>query len=173
MASTKAFTASLVDLYMLGLYLGQLRGTLDPERSAELVQDLARLPNLAGQVLAREGDCKELASHFLKVIHKREKRENSSGELRRADCLYLGRGINYPIALEGALKLKEISYIHAEGYPAGEMKHGPIALIDEDMPVVAIAVQDGVYDKMDSQIEQVKARHGRVFVVATEGDDSL
>jgi glucosamine--fructose-6-phosphate aminotransferase (isomerizing) len=172
-ASTKAFTASLVDLYMLGLYLGHLRGTIDPERSAELVHDLARLPFLAGEVLAREGECEDLARHFLRIIHKRERRENSSGELSRADCLYLGRGINYPIALEGALKLKEISYVHAEGYPAGEMKHGPIALIDEDMPVVAIAVQDGVYDKMGSQIEQVRARHGRVFVVATEGDSSF
>jgi glucosamine--fructose-6-phosphate aminotransferase (isomerizing) len=172
-ASTKAFTASLVDLYLLGLYLGRLRGTISPDRSAELVHDLARLPFLAGEVLAREADCEELADRFLKVIHMREQRDDSSGELRRADCLYLGRGINYPIALEGALKLKEISYVHAEGYPAGEMKHGPIALIDRDMPVVAIALQDGVYDKMGSQIEQVKARHGRVFVVATEGDDSF
>ena len=173
-ASTKAFTASLVDLYLLGLYLGHLRGTIDPDRGAELVHDLARLPFLAGQVLAREGECEELADRFLKVIHMRDQRDNSQGdELRRADCLYLGRGINYPIALEGALKLKEISYVHAEGYPAGEMKHGPIALIDRDMPVIAIAVQDGVYDKMGSQIEQVRARHGRVFVVATEGDNSF
>ena len=172
-ASTKAFTASLVDLYMLGLHLGHLRGTLSPDRGAELVHDLSRLPYLAGEVLAGVGDCEELADHFLRVIHQRELRDDSSGELRRADCLYLGRGINYPIALEGALKLKEISYVHAEGYPAGEMKHGPIALIDRDMPVVAIAVQDGVYDKMGSQIEQVKARHGRVFVVATEGDDAF
>ena len=172
-ASTKAFTASLVDLYLLGLYLGHLRGAIGPDRSAELANDLARLPFLAGEVLAREGDCEELARHFLTVIHKREQRDSSSGELRRADCLYLGRGINYPIALEGALKLKEISYVHAEGYPAGEMKHGPIALIDRDMPVVAIAMQDGVYDKMGSQIEQVRARHGRVFVVATEEDHSF
>jgi glucosamine--fructose-6-phosphate aminotransferase (isomerizing) len=169
-ASTKAFTASLVDLYLLGLYLGHLRGTIDPDRSTELVQHLARLPFLAGEVLAREGDCEELADRFLEVIHMRDQRKDPPGELHRADCLYLGRGINYPIALEGALKLKEISYVHAEGYPAGEMKHGPIALIDRDMPVVAIAVQDGVYDKMGSQIEQVRARHGRVFAVATEGD---
>jgi glucosamine--fructose-6-phosphate aminotransferase (isomerizing) len=172
-ASTKAFTASLVDLYMLGLYLGHLRGTIGPERRAELVRDLASLPFLAGEVLAREGECEELADRFLKVIQMRDRRDDSDGELRRADCLYLGRGINYPIALEGALKLKEISYVHAEGYPAGEMKHGPIALIDRDMPVVAIALQDGVYDKMGSQIEQVRARHGRVFVVATEGDSSF
>jgi glucosamine--fructose-6-phosphate aminotransferase (isomerizing) len=172
-ASTKAFTASLVDLYLLGLYLGQLRGTIAPDHRAELVRDLARLPNLAGQVLARGDECEAMADRFLKVIQLRDRRDDLPGELRRADCLYLGRGINYPIALEGALKLKEISYIHAEGYPAGEMKHGPIALIDRDMPVVAIAVQDGVYDKMGSQIEQVRARHGRVFVVATEGDDSI
>jgi glucosamine--fructose-6-phosphate aminotransferase (isomerizing) len=172
-ASTKAFVASLVDLYLLGLYLGQLRGTVDPDYSAALVRDLARLPALAGEVLAQEDGCVELADRFLKVIQLRDRREDLPGELRRADCLYLGRGINYPIALEGALKLKEISYLHAEGYPAGEMKHGPIALIDRDMPVVAIAVKDGVYDKMGSQIEQVKARQGRVFAVATEGDNSI
>ena len=172
-ASTKAFTASLVDLYLLGLHLGHLRGTVSPDRRAELVRDLARLPFLAGEVLAREDDYKEFAGRFLEVIQLRDRRHDLPGELRRADCLYLGRGINYPIALEGALKLKEISYIHAEGYPAGEMKHGPIALIDRDMPVVAIAVQDGVYDKMGSQIEQVRARHGRVFAVATEGDVSI
>ena len=172
-ASTKAFVASLVDLYLLGLYLGQLKGTVDPDHRAALVRDLTRLPFLAGQVLAQEDGCIELADRFLKVIQLRDRRDDLPGELRRADCLYLGRGINYPIALEGALKLKEISYLHAEGYPAGEMKHGPIALIDRDMPVVAIAVKDGVYDKMGSQIEQVKARHGRVFAVATEGDASI
>jgi len=172
-ASTKAFVASLVDLYLLGLYLGQLRGTVAPDYSAALVRDLSRLPALAGEVLAHEDGCVELADRFLKVIQLRDRRDDLPGELRRADCLYLGRGINYPIALEGALKLKEISYLHAEGYPGGEMKHGPIALIDRDMPVVAIAVKDGVYDKMGSQIEQVKARQGRVFAVATEGDNSI
>jgi glucosamine--fructose-6-phosphate aminotransferase (isomerizing) len=126
-----------------------------------------------GDVLAQEDGCVELADRFLKVIQLRDRRDDQPGELRRADCLYLARGINYPIALEGALKLKEISYLHAEGYPAGEMKHGPIALIDRDMPVVVIAVRDGVYDKMGSQIEQVKARQGRVFAVATEGDKSI
>jgi glucosamine--fructose-6-phosphate aminotransferase (isomerizing) len=153
-ASTKAFTASLVDLYLLGLTLGQARGTIAPERMVELLDALLALPALAGQVLANGHKYDELAGLFFKREH----------------FLYLGRGINYPIALEGALKLKEISYIHAEGYPAGEMKHGPIALIDENMPVVAIAVQDGVYDKMISQIEQVKARNGIVIAVATEGD---
>jgi glucosamine--fructose-6-phosphate aminotransferase (isomerizing) len=154
-ASTKAFTASLVDQLLLGMYLGQARGTLAALESRDLAQALAALPNLAGQVLA-EGynDYETLAAEFQ----------------HREHFLYLGRGINYPIALEGALKLKEISYIHAEGYPAGEMKHGPIALIDKSMPVVTIAVQDNVYDKMISQIEQVKARGGIVIAVCNEGD---
>jgi len=156
-ASTKAFTASLVDLYLLGLHLGRLRGTIDSARMRGLVEDLARLPNKVGQALANDGDYKALAERYFK----------------RRNFLYLGRGINYPIALEGALKLKEISYIHAEGYPAGEMKHGPIALIDENMPVVAIAVRDHVYNKMVSQVEQVKARGGIVIALATEGDEEI
>jgi glucosamine--fructose-6-phosphate aminotransferase (isomerizing) len=157
-ASTKAFTASLVDQLLLGAYLGQARGTLSAKESRSLAQALAELPDLAGRVL-QEGynDYTALAQQF----HDRE------------HFLYLGRGINYPIALEGALKLKEISYIHAEGYPAGEMKHGPIALIDESMPVVAVAVQDNVYDKMISQIEQVKARGGIVIALANEGDEAI
>ncbi len=155
-ASTKAFSASLVDQLLLGAYLGQARGTLADQDSRSLAQALAELPELAGRVL-QDGynDYETLAHEF----HDRE------------HFLFLGRGINYPIALEGALKLKEISYIHAEGYPAGEMKHGPIALIDESMPVVTIAVQDNVYDKMISQIEQVKARGGIVIAVAHEGDE--
>ena len=153
-ASTKAFTASVVDLYMLGLYLGQARGTIAPSQMGELLDGLLALPKLAGDVLDNGHEYEDLAGLFFK----------------HENFLYLGRGINYPIALEGALKLKEISYIHAEGYPAGEMKHGPIALIDERMPVVAIAVQDSVYEKMISQIEQVKARDGTVIAVATEGD---
>jgi len=156
-ASTKAFTASLVDLYLLGCYLGELRGTLTGAQLREQVDHLARLPDLVGRVLEHGDEYDMLANEF----HDRE------------HFLYLGRGINYPIALEGALKLKEISYIHAEGYPAGEMKHGPIALIDEAMPVVAIAVQDHVYDKMISQIEQVKARGGIVIALATEGDTDI
>ena len=156
-ASTKAFTASLVDLYLLGCYLGKLRGTLNKERLREQVDQLALLPDLMGRVLEHGDEYDRLANHF----HDRE------------HFLYLGRGINYPIALEGALKLKEISYIHAEGYPAGEMKHGPIALIDEAMPVVTIAVRDHVYDKMISQIEQVKARGGTVIALATEGDERI
>jgi len=156
-ASTKAFTASLVDLYLLGLYLGELRGVLSPDELRRRVDDLARLPDLVGRVLEHGDKYERLANVFRD----------------RAHFLYLGRGINYPIALEGALKLKEISYIHAEGYPAGEMKHGPIALIDEVMPVVTIAVRDHVYDKMVSQVEQVKARGGIVIALATEGDTDI
>ncbi|GAB4536210.1 MAG: glutamine--fructose-6-phosphate transaminase (isomerizing) [Anaerolineae bacterium] len=157
-ASTKAFTTSLVDQLLLGAYLGQARGTLSPEKSQALAQALAELPGLAGRVLQPGyNDYETLAQEF----HNRE------------HFLYLGRGINYPIALEGALKLKEISYIHAEGYPAGEMKHGPIALIDQIMPVVTIAVQDNVYDKMISQIEQVKARGGIVIALCNEGDENV
>ena len=158
-ASTKAFTASLVDQYLLAVHLGTLRGTLSPERRRSLLDDLAQLPALVGQVLdpAHHPIYEELAQAFFHYT----------------DFLYLGRGINFPIALEGALKLKEISYIHAEGYPAGEMKHGPIALIDEHMPVVVVAPQDRVYDKMISQIEQVKARGGIVIAVANEGDDFI
>ncbi len=156
-ASTKAFTASLVDLYLLGCYLGDLRGVLTGEEPRRRVDDLARLPDLVGRVLQHGDEYTQLAQTYYDREH----------------FLYLGRGINYPVALEGALKLKEISYIHAEGYPAGEMKHGPIALIDERMPVVAIAVRDSVYDKMISQIEQVKARGGRVIALATEGDTEI
>ena len=153
-ASTKAFTTSIVDQYLLALYLGQQRGTLSCEQSQAHAGDLARLPDLVGQVLEREAAVEALAAETYHYTN----------------FLYLGRGINYPIALEGALKLKEISYIHAEGYPAGEMKHGPIALIDEHMPVVAIALQDAVYEKMLSQIEQAKSRGGRVIAIATDGD---
>ncbi len=156
-ASTKAFTASLVDLYLLGLYLGERRGVLGSQRLGQGVDALGMLPDLVGRVLDHGDEYERLAHTFYDREH----------------FLYLGRGINYPIALEGALKLKEISYIHAEGYPAGEMKHGPIALIDEAMPVVAIATRDRVYDKMISQVEQVKARDGIVIVLANEGDETV
>jgi len=158
-ASTKAFTASMVDQYLLAVHLGMLRGILSHERCRALLDDLAQLPALVGQVLdpANHRQYEDLAQAFF----------------QHTDFLYLGRGINFPIALEGALKLKEISYIHAEGYPAGEMKHGPIALIDEHMPVVVVAPQDRVYDKMISQIEQVKARGGIVIAVASEGDEFI
>ncbi len=156
-ASTKAFTTSLVDLYLLACALGTLRGVISAERLRELADDVARLPALIGQALERDTDYQALADRF----HKAE------------NFLFLGRGINYPIALEGALKLKEISYIHAEGYPAGEMKHGPIALIDESMPVLAIVTRDTLYDKMISQIQQAKARGGVVIALATEGDEAI
>lgn len=153
-ASTKAFTTSIVDQYLLGLVLGQLRGTLSEEKRREYVLDVEKLPDLVGRALETDAHVLDLAHHLYQFT----------------DFLFLGRGINYPIALEGALKLKEISYIHAEGYPAGEMKHGPIALIDAQMPVLAIALQDSLYDKMISQIEQAKARGGIVVAVATQGD---
>jgi glucosamine--fructose-6-phosphate aminotransferase (isomerizing) len=153
-ASTKAFTASIVDQYLMALYLGQLRGTLTLEQRQQYAQDIGRLPDLVGRTLDNE-------SHIAALAEKLH---------QYRDFLYLGRGINYPIALEGALKLKEISYIHAEGYPAGEMKHGPIALIDKDMPVLCIALKDALYEKMISQIEQAKARGGIVIAIATEGD---
>ena len=156
-ASTKAFTSMLVANYLLGLHLGQERGALDRAAMDQRLQDLLELPGLVGQVLNGSGQYEALAQRYFK----------------RRDFLYLGRGVNYPIALEGALKLKEISYIHAEGYPAGEMKHGPIALIDENMPVVAIAVQDNVRDKMLNNIEQVRARGGIVIALATEGDEEI
>ncbi len=156
-ASTKAFVTSLVDQYMLALHLGRLRGTLDDAALRRGVDGLARLPDLVGHVLGNGNAYQALANQFYDREH----------------FLFLGRGINYPIALEGALKLKEISYIHAEGYPAGEMKHGPIALIDEAMPVLAIAVRDRVYPKMISQIEQVKARGGIVLALATQGDEEI
>ncbi len=156
-ASTKAFTASLVDQYLLAIHMGEIRGVLNREQVRALLEDLMRLPALAGEVLKHGREYEELAQEF----HDRE------------HFLYLGRAINYPVALEGALKLKEISYIHAEGYPAGEMKHGPIALIDEEMPVVAIVTKDHVYDKMVSQVEQVKARGGIVIALATKGDEEI
>ncbi len=156
-ASTKAFTAPLVDLYMLAVLLADMRGTLSVEERKHLVEDLRLVPELAGRCLDRENEVEQVAELL------KESR----------DMLYLGRGINMPIAYEGALKLKEISYIHAEAYPEGEMKHGPIALIDKDMPVLAIATRDPWYEKMISQIEQAKARGGVVIAVATEGDERV
>ncbi|MBC7264649.1 MAG: glutamine--fructose-6-phosphate transaminase (isomerizing) [Chloroflexi bacterium] len=156
-ASTKAFTSMLVAQYLFALYLGQLRGVISSDQTKRYVQDLVELPNLIGRVLENGDNYEALAQTYFE----------------RAHFLYLGRGINYPIALEGALKLKEISYIHAEGYPAGEMKHGPIALIDKNMPVVAIVVRDRVHDKMVSNVEQVKARGGTVIAIANEGDDKV
>jgi len=156
-ASTKAFTAPLVDQYMLAILLAELRGTIPEKQRIGLVSDLRLVPDLVGRTLEREADVEKVA-HIMKDIR---------------DCLYLGRGINMPIAYEGALKLKEISYIHAEGYPAGEMKHGPIALIDEQMPVICLAPKDPWHEKMISQIQQAKARGGIVIAVASDGDDLI
>ncbi|MBL8089550.1 MAG: glutamine--fructose-6-phosphate transaminase (isomerizing) [Anaerolineales bacterium] len=154
-ASTKAFTAPLVDQYMLAILLADMRGVIDDKTRKQLVSDLRLVPDLAGRALDAESQVEKVAQ-ALKDIK---------------GCLYLGRGINMPIAYEGALKLKEISYIHAEGYPAGEMKHGPIALIDEEMPVICIAPKDPWHEKMISQIQQAKARGGKVVAIATEGDE--
>ena len=156
-ASTKAFTTPLVDLYLLAMLLGHLRGELDDEKMRELAGHLSLLPQQVGNLLSRDAKIKKVA---LKLRDMEQ-------------CLYLGRGIQMPIAYEGALKLKEISYIHAEGYPAGEMKHGPIALIDRNMPVIAIATRDQWYEKMISQLQQARSRGGPVVVVATDGDETI
>jgi len=155
--STKTFTASVTALYLLACYLGQVRGLIDRERMGGLLEPLARLPYLAGEIAKREAELERLAHQFF----------------RYDNFLYLGRGIQFPISMEGALKLKEVSYIHAEGYPAGEMKHGPIALIDREMPVIAIGLKDELHDKMMSNIEQVKAREGTVIALGSEGDEEL
>ena len=152
-ASTKAFTTQLTALYLLALYLRQVRGL---EVSRQHVADLAHLPAAIDEALQADETIAELARKYS----------------RAEDFLYLGRGINYPIALEGALKLKEISYIHAEGYPAGEMKHGPIALIDEDMPIVAVATGDRVFEKMRSNMQEAKARVG-VILAVTDRDPAV
>ncbi|CAN5825385.1 hypothetical protein BH23GEM3_BH23GEM3_11050 [soil metagenome] len=156
-ASTKAFTSQVVVLTMITIHLGRLRGTLSVSRAREIVRALGRLPDQVSEILELEPAIRSLAEEYKD----------------HPNFLYLGRGYNFPAALEGALKLKEISYIHAEGYPAAEMKHGPIALIDENMPVVVIAPKDGVYDKIKSNIEEVKARGGCVVGVITEGDADL
>jgi glucosamine--fructose-6-phosphate aminotransferase (isomerizing) len=156
-ASTKAFTSQLVALYLLGLRLGQIRGTLSLEASKPHVDALLQLPSLLEQTLKVAPEVDEVAARFHTC----------------RDFLYIGRGINYPIALEGALKLKEISYVHAEGYPAGEMKHGPIALIDDRMPVVAIAPHDHVFEKMVGNIQEAKARGASVVALTMRGDDKL
>jgi glucosamine--fructose-6-phosphate aminotransferase (isomerizing) len=156
-ASTKAFTAQVVVLALMAIALGRRRGTLPPERAAALVEELARIPAKIESILAQEPAIKVLADRFTSA----------------PNFLYLGRSFNFPVALEGALKLKEISYIHAEGYPAAEMKHGPIALIDRLMPVVVIAATEHTSDKMLSNIEEVKARDGRVIAITTPGQEEV
>ncbi len=156
-ASTKAFTSQLIALTLLALKLGQVRGVLGKDRFLEIVRHLYHIPAQMERYLGDDSQIQELARTFQ----------------HHNDFLYLGRGVNYPIALEGALKLKEISYIHAEGYPAGEMKHGPIALIDEELPVVAIIPHDAVFEKMLANIAEVKARSGIVIAVTDQEDEDL
>jgi glucosamine--fructose-6-phosphate aminotransferase (isomerizing) len=164
-ASTKAFTAQLTALFLFALHMAQKRGTIAAAESTALVDALSRIPGKIEEVLRqRDGTCRQLAKVFASA----------------SNFLFLGRGIHFPIALEGALKLKEISYIHAEGYPAGEMKHGPNALIDEALPVVVLATSDESspesmlrYEKTLSNIQEVTARSGRVIAVATEGNQQI
>jgi glucosamine--fructose-6-phosphate aminotransferase (isomerizing) len=156
-ASTKAFTSQLTVLSLLTIMMGRMR-SLSVVDGMKMLHALLEVPDQVRQILTNsENLIREMAESYKDATN----------------FLYLGRGYNYPVALEGALKLKEISYIHAEGYPAAEMKHGPIALIDENMPVVVIAPQDDVYDKIISNIEEVRARGGRVIAIATEGDDKI
>src|SRR3984957_9029747 len=163
-ASTKAFTGQLTALYLFALYLAQMRGTMNKEQAAKAVHELTLLPGKLEHLLTRDEDCEHLAKQYV----------------RAQDFLFLGRGIHYPIALEGALQLKEVSYMHAEGYPGGEMKHGPNALIDENLPVVIIATRDPNnelsmirYEKTISNLKEVKARSGIVIALATEGDEEI
>jgi len=156
-ASTKAFVTQVIALYLLGLKLAIVRGRLEPAEIRSRLHDLMRLPRLLEQTLHLDPQIQQIARKYFKAT----------------DFLFLGRGIMYPIALEGALKLKEISYIHAEGYAAGEMTHGPIALIDENMPVVVIATKGPLHDKLVSNLEQVRARDGQVIAIASEGDEKI
>ena len=156
-ASTKAFTAQVAVLMMMALRLGHARGKLDEPLYTALTTEMDELP-----------------SKIESAIRQRESIRRMAQTLSFAQsCIYMGRGYNYPVALEGALKLKEISYIHAEGYPAAEMKHGPIALISQEMPVVTIAPQGSIYDKLVSNVQEVCARHGRVMAIVTEGDTQV
>ena len=155
-ASTKAFTSQVMVLTLISLLMGRMRH-LSVQEGQGLIQAIRKIPEQIEEILARENKIKDIAELYY----------------RNNNFLYLGRGINFPVALEGALKLKEISYIHAEGYPAAEMKHGPIALIDENMPVVVIALKDPVYDKVMSNIAEVRARNGNVIAIATEGDTEI
>ena len=156
-AASKTFVCSLTALYLFALHLGIRRGTLAEDARGDLIRELARLPDMVGKILSDETQYEALAQTFG----------------RCSDFLYLGRGVNYPLAMEGALKLKELSYIHAEGYPAGEMKHGPISLIDEAMPIVALVPRDSLHGKMLNNINEVKARGGTVIAIASEGDTEI
>jgi glucosamine--fructose-6-phosphate aminotransferase (isomerizing) len=156
-ASTKAFTTQIVGLYLLACGMGNIQGRISGDASKELSRDLLMLPGKVEETLDTDENIKNIAKDYFKA----------------KDFLYLGRGINYPIALEGALKLKEISYIHAEGYPAGEMKHGPIALIDEELPVVVIAPGDNLHEKIASNIQEVKSRGGKIILITSDPADDV
>jgi glucosamine--fructose-6-phosphate aminotransferase (isomerizing) len=156
-ASTKAFTAQVTVLTLIALYIAQLKNIIEKERLVSLLTELDSIPELIEKCLQTEEVAKRIA----------EELKNTQS------CLFLGRGLSFPVALEGALKLKEISYIHAAGYPAGEMKHGPIALIDEEMPVVVVATKNSTYEKVLSNIQEVKARKGKIIAIVTEGDTAV
>lgn len=156
-ASTKAYTAELLSLFLFTIYWGKVKGTITEKKARSMIEELERIPLYMEEILHSQKDILECARRYYQA----------------SNFLFLGRNINYPTALEGALKLKEISYIHAEGYAAGEMKHGPIALIDEKVPVVCIALRDSVYEKMISNIQEVKARKGKVIAIATQGDNKI
>jgi glucosamine--fructose-6-phosphate aminotransferase (isomerizing) len=156
-ASTKAFTAQITVLTLIAMLVGKKKGQLSAQRFNRLLVELNAIPEKVQKLLEQDARIKEIASHFV----------------NRENALYLGRGVNFPVALEGALKLKEISYIHAEGYPSAEMKHGPIALIDEEMPVFFIATADDVYEKIVSNIQEVKARGGRLVALVSAGNQDL
>ena len=153
-ASTKSFTAQVSVLTLMALAVAQIRGTITKERASILLSELENIPKLIERTLKTNDEVYKIAQEYKNV----------------SNCLFLGRGINFPVALEGALKLKEISYIHAEGYPAAEMKHGPIALIDENMPVIVVAPQDNIYEKIISNICEIKARKGKIIAIVSEGD---
>jgi glucosamine--fructose-6-phosphate aminotransferase (isomerizing) len=156
-ASTKAFTAQLAVLCLIGLKVAQEKGSITPQRFQQLLDELDRVPEKVATALKLNDQIKKIADKYKDA----------------RDFLFLGRGYNFPVALEGALKLKEISYIHAEGYPAAEMKHGPIALVDENLPVVFVATKDSYYEKVVSNIQEIKARKGKVIAVVTEGDKMI
>ncbi|TET63181.1 isomerizing glutamine--fructose-6-phosphate transaminase, partial [Candidatus Aerophobetes bacterium] len=156
-ASTKAYTAELLALFLLTIHWGTLKGMLSKEEAHQMVEELKKIPYYVEEMLDNQKEVLECAERYY----------------QSSNFLFLGRRFNYPTALEGALKLKEISYIHAEGYAAGEMKHGPLALVDEKMPVVCIAPKDSVYQKMISNIREVKARKGKVIAIATRGDEEI
>jgi glucosamine--fructose-6-phosphate aminotransferase (isomerizing) len=156
-ASTKAFTAQVTILTLMAMMIGKRKGTISPEKFNRLVVEMSAIPKKLSTVLKQDKKIEKIA----RIYHE------------SSNALYLGRGINFPLALEGALKLKEISYIHAEGYPAAEMKHGPIALIDEEMPVFVIATKDSSYEKIVSNIQEVKARKGKIIAIVSEGDKEV